>query len=184
MRYEGSPVMAPPLSRRRMTPPTPMQNSYTCFVRDHGRYKEEGKGWDARERTIIARTKQFLERSYSVKVRVEELKGFLGPEDVDVDPRRILKEARDEKGRRIFETFSSNDTSFLVADWSRWDKYKRASWRQDPSASASDGWWQASLGKPQEQLIVGWSQIEKRVTDAVEDYLECCAQVVVEIELV
>ena len=31
MRYEGSPVKAPPLSRRRMTPPTPMQNSQTSF---------------------------------------------------------------------------------------------------------------------------------------------------------
>ena len=60
MRYEGSTVMTPPLSRRRMTPPTPVQNSYTSFVRDHERYEEEGTGWNARERTIIARTKQFL----------------------------------------------------------------------------------------------------------------------------
>ena len=57
-----------------------------------------------RERTFIARTKQFLERSLNVKVRVEELEGLLGPETVDVDLRRILKEARDEQGRRIFET--------------------------------------------------------------------------------
>ena len=92
-----------------------------------------------RERTIIARTKQFLERSYSVKVRVQELEGFLGPEDVDVDFRRILKEARDERGRKIFETFSSNEMSFLVAEWSRWDKYKRAPWR--PDLAASGKWW-------------------------------------------
>ena len=57
-----------------------------------------------------------------------------------MDFRRILKEARDERGCKIFETFSSNDTSFLVAEWSRWDKCKRAPWRQDSSASASDGW--------------------------------------------
>ena len=62
---------------------------------------------------------------------------MLGPEDVDVDFRRILKEARYEGGRKIFETFSSNDMSFLVAEWSRWDKYKRAPWTQDSSASAS-----------------------------------------------
>ena len=116
MRYEGSPVKAPPLSRRRMTPPTPVQNSYTSFERDQGSYEEEGRGWNARERTIIARRKQFLERSYSVKVRVEELEGFLGPEDVDVDLSRILKEARDGRGRKIFETFSSNDMSVLVAE--------------------------------------------------------------------
>ena len=100
MRYEGSPVIALPLSRRRMRPPTLVQNSYISFVRDHGRYEEEERGWNARERTIIARTKQFLERSRSVKVQVEALEALLGPEDVDVDLRRILKEARDEQGRK------------------------------------------------------------------------------------
>ena len=149
-----------------------MQNSHTSFEREQGSYEEEGRGWNARAGTIIARTKQFLERSYSVKVRVEELKGFLGSEDVDVDFRRILKEARGEKGRKIFETFSSNDMSFLVADWSRRDKYKRAPWRQDSSACASDGW----RREVHEQLIVSWSPIEKRVMDAVADYLGNCAQ--------
>ena len=33
-------------------------------------------------------------------------------------------------------------------------------------------------------MIVGWSPIEKRVMDAVEDYLESCAQVKVDIEVV
>ena len=87
----------------------------------------------------------------------------MGPEDVDMDLMRILKAARDEQGRRIFETFGSNDMSFLVAEWSRWDKYRKAPWRQDSSASARDGWWQ----EDQEQLIVGWSPMEKRVIDAV-----------------
>ena len=73
MRYKGSLVKGPPLSRRRMTPPTHVQNSYTSFARDHGRYEEEGRGWNARERILIARTKQFLERSHSVKVQVEAL---------------------------------------------------------------------------------------------------------------
>ena len=67
---------------------------------------------------------------YSVKVEVEKLEGLLGPEDVDVYSRRILGEARDEGGRKvfeIFETFSSDDLSnFLVAEWSRWDKYKKS----------------------------------------------------------
>ena len=80
--------------------------------------KRKAEDGNARERTIIARTKQFLGKKLqcSVKVRVEELEGLLGPEDVDVDFRRILKEARDERGRMIFETFSSNDMSFLVAE--------------------------------------------------------------------
>ena len=60
-----------------MTPPTPMRE------REQGSYDGEGRGWNARERTITARTKQYLERSYSVKVRVEELKELLGPEDVE-----------------------------------------------------------------------------------------------------
>ena len=120
MMYERSPVKAHPHSRRRMTPPTPLQKSYTSHVRDHGRYEEEeGRGWKAREGTIIARTRQYLERSFSVKAQVEALEALMVPEDVDVDLRRILKEARDEQGRRIFETFGSNDMSFLVADWSR-----------------------------------------------------------------
>ena len=75
---------------------------------EQGSYEVEGRGWSARERTINARTKQYLEESYSVKVEVEELEDLLGPEDVDVDFRRIMKEARDERGRKIFETFSSD----------------------------------------------------------------------------
>ena len=58
---------------------------------------------ECEERAIIARTKQFLERSYSMKVEVEELEDLLGPEDVDVDFRRILKEARDERGCEILD---------------------------------------------------------------------------------
>ena len=93
---------AAPMTRRRMTPPTPLQNWYTSFEREQGSYEGEGRGWSARERTNIARTKQCLERSYSAKVRVEELEDPLGPEDVDVDFRRILKEARDDRGTQDF----------------------------------------------------------------------------------
>ena len=32
MRFESSQVKAPPLSRRRMMPPTPLQNSYSSFA--------------------------------------------------------------------------------------------------------------------------------------------------------
>ena len=54
-----------------------------------------------KKRTIIARTKQYLEESFSVKVEVEELEELLGPDDVDVDFRRIMREARDERGRGL-----------------------------------------------------------------------------------
>ena len=51
MRYEGSPVKAPLHSRRRVTPPSPVQNSYTSFVRDHteGMKKKEEDGMRERE---------------------------------------------------------------------------------------------------------------------------------------
>ena len=47
--------------------------------------------WSAKERTIIARTKQFFERSYSAEVEVEELDDLLCPEDVNVDSSESLE---------------------------------------------------------------------------------------------
>ena len=100
-----------------------LQLPWTCAVI----HRKNGQGWSAREKTIIARTKQYLKESYSVKVEVEELEDLLGPEDVAVDFRRIMKEARAERGRKIFETFSSDGLSdFLMAEWPRRDIYKRA----------------------------------------------------------
>ena len=53
--------------------------------------------------------------------RVESLLG-----ETDVDLRRILEEARDEKGCAIFETFSTDGPSaFFVVSRSRWDKDKK-----------------------------------------------------------
>ena len=43
MRYEGSQVKALPITRRRITPPTPVQNSYTSFERKKASYEEEGR---------------------------------------------------------------------------------------------------------------------------------------------
>ena len=40
-------------------------------------------------------------------MEVEELESLLGPDASDVNFRRILEDARDEKGCAIFETFSS-----------------------------------------------------------------------------
>ena len=50
MRYEDSPVKAPPPSRRRMTPPTPLQNSYSSVEGEQGHYEEENQIWRAREK--------------------------------------------------------------------------------------------------------------------------------------
>ena len=47
----------------------------------------EDQTWSARDRTVIAKTKQYLEESQSLKVEVEELEPLLGPDDSDVDVR-------------------------------------------------------------------------------------------------
>ena len=110
-----------------------LQNSNNTFEEEQGLLGVEDQVLSAKERTIVARTKQHLERSYSVKVEVEEL-DLLRSDDVDVDFRRILQEARDERGCEILETVSTDGLSeFLVASRSRWDKYERkwnAPWRQ------------------------------------------------------
>ena len=104
MRYHSSQVKTLPLSRRRRRtkPLTPLHNSNDAFEEEQELFVVEDQMWCARERTIIARTKQYLEESCSEKVEVEELEDLLGPDDVDVDFRRILEEARDEKRERNF----------------------------------------------------------------------------------
>ena len=67
---------------------------------EQGHFEVEDQTWSARDRTVIARTKQDLEESKSLKVEVGELESFLGPDDSDVDFRRILQEGRDEKRLR------------------------------------------------------------------------------------
>ena len=144
-------------------PPTPLQSSNGTVDKSRGLLGAEDQMWIAKERTIIARPKQYLERNCSAKVEVEELEDLLGPDDVDVDFRRIVKETRDEIGCEMFETFSTDGLSeFLVASRSRWDKYKRkwnAPRRHNSSASASEGWWQEG----QERQRVGWSSMEKEL---------------------
>ena len=73
-----------------MMPPTPLQSSHSSI---------EERQWQIQvaDRTVIARTKQYLEKSDSMKVEVEELESLLGPEDSEVDFRRILEEARDKQ---------------------------------------------------------------------------------------
>ena len=127
-------VKAPPISRRRVMPPTPLQNSYASFEEVQEHYEVEDQMWSARERVVIAKAKRYLEESESVKVEIEELESQLGPDETHVDFRRIHEEARDEKGCAIFETFSTDGPSaFLVVSRSRWDKDQNrlnAPWRQ------------------------------------------------------
>ena len=57
LRFEGSQVKAPPLSRRRMMPPTPLQHSCSSSEEEQEHFKVEDQIWSARDRTVIARTK-------------------------------------------------------------------------------------------------------------------------------
>ena len=68
--FEGSQVKPPLLPRRRVMPPTPLQNSYSSFEEEQGHFEEEDQIWRARDWTVIARTKQFLEENTSLKEEV------------------------------------------------------------------------------------------------------------------
>ena len=64
--------------------------------------------WTARDRVV---KEQYLDRSESLKVEVEELESLLGQEDLEVDVGQILRYAMRKKGGRIFEIFSSKGQS-------------------------------------------------------------------------
>ena len=126
--------------------------------------------WSARDRTVFAITKQYLEVSQRLKMEVEELESLLGPVDSDVDFRRIIEEARGKKTCAIFETFSSDGPSdFLMVSSARWDKHQKrlnASWRQDSSSSSNGRRWQAGL----EEQRVAWSSSERNVMGRREQW--------------
>ena len=163
-------------------PPTLLQNSHSSFGGEQGHFEVEDQMWSARDRTINAKTKQYLEERKSLKVNIEELESLLGPDDTDVDFRRILEEARDKKGCAVFDTFSSDGPSeFLVVSGTQGDKHPRrldAPWRQNSSSSSSGRQWQAGL----EGQRVAWSSSERKVIGAVEGCLARCADIKVDIE--
>ena len=64
-------------------------------------------------------------RNETVEVQVEALEAVLGSEDVEVDLKRILKEARHVQGR-FLRLSGSNDMSFLVAEWVKMGNAKEA----------------------------------------------------------
>ena len=59
MRYESSPAKAPPLSRRRTMP---LQSSHLSFEERQWQIEVGDQIWNARDRMVIARTKQYLEK--------------------------------------------------------------------------------------------------------------------------
>ena len=56
-----------------------------------------------------------------------------------------------------------------MAEWSRGDKYKRAPWRQDSSASARDGWWAfENLAKSMLRYLDNCNEVKVGITELQE----------------
>ena len=85
MSYEGTPVKAPPTSRRRMMPPTPQQSSHSSLedMRWRTEMETQGSGSNARDRTVTARMEQYLNASDCMKLEIEELELPLCSEDAE-----------------------------------------------------------------------------------------------------
>ena len=99
MNYEGTPVKAPPASRRKIMP-TPQQSSYSSIEtvqwqtevedQESGSYEKEFEGQhrrNVRDRTVIARMEQHLNESDCMKLEIAGLELPLGPEDSEVHRR-------------------------------------------------------------------------------------------------
>ena len=110
MRYEGSSVKAPPLTRRRMMPSTPQQNSNSSYdkLQWQTEMEVEGSSWSSCERKVIAKIEAYLNKHDNVKVEVEELKLMVGPEDSEVNLRKISMNAS-KSGRKCFEILSTKE---------------------------------------------------------------------------
>ena len=116
MSYEGSPVKAPPTSRRKMMPPTPQQISHSSA--DDSQWPADLEAqrsiWSTLGRRVIAATENYLDASDELKVEIEALELLMDPEDSEVCLRSILTHAR-RRGSRIFETFSTKEKNDKVA---------------------------------------------------------------------
>ena len=112
MSYEGTPVKAPPCTRRRMRPPTPQQNSHSSADERQWQADMEAQRsiWSTRERTVIAGMENHLDRSADMKVENHELELLMDPEDSEVCLRYFLTRAR-RRGSRIFKIFSTKEKS-------------------------------------------------------------------------
>ena len=86
---------------------------------------KESKGehrWTARDETVFVRTEQHLNMSDSRKVEIAELGSLLGPEDLEVDLRDILRYASRKSGRNSAIFRSRGQSEHLAASRVRWDE--------------------------------------------------------------
>ena len=78
---------------------------------------------------------QYLNASECMQLEIEELELLLGPEDSEVNLRRISRNARRRSGR-IFEILNSKEKSeHLAASKVRWDERHRPKAVQEDRAS-------------------------------------------------
>ena len=72
MSFEGTPEKASPATRRRKMPSTPQQGSHMLIEEMQWQADMEAQGsiWSARERTVIARIENYLDKSYDMKLEV------------------------------------------------------------------------------------------------------------------
>ena len=127
MRYEGSPVKAPPSSRRTMMLPTPQPSSYPSIDETQWQTELEVQRSTciAREPTVIARMESYLNKSDCLKLKIEGMGLLMGPEDSEVNLRYIKTNAS-RRISRISEIFSTKENSeHLVASKVRWDELQR-----------------------------------------------------------
>ena len=84
-------------------PPTPQQSSPTSIEEVHWQLEMEVRGsrWIARERTVIARMEKYLNKKGCLKLDIEELEFLMGPEDSEVNLRKILTHASREGQQHV-----------------------------------------------------------------------------------
>ena len=88
------------MKRIQTVSPTPLQNSNDTFEEEQVLLGVEDQMLSAKDGTTVARTKQHLERSYSVKVEVEELEDLLRPDDADPARSKRWKRVREIRDRQ------------------------------------------------------------------------------------
>ena len=98
MRYEGSQIKVPPITRKRMTPAF-VQDSYTSFE-GAGKLRRGRQRMECERQNNYRKNETVFGKKFQCEGEGEGNWKMLGPEDVDVDFRRILKGARDERRRK------------------------------------------------------------------------------------
>ena len=116
MSLKGTLVKAQPASRRKIMPPTPQQSSQSsieAMQRKAALMRRNSKVIIGGRRTVIARMEQYLNKSDSTKVEIEELEFLLGREDSEVNMGQILS----IRAERAAGSLKSSARKVRVSTW-------------------------------------------------------------------